>query len=93
MDLPETQYAKTPDGVHIAYQVLGEGPFDFVAVPSMWLGAVDLAWDFPLISAANRFFSARGKLLLFDRRGSGSSDPVPGDTPARSSPASRTSTR
>src|SRR6516225_1651076 len=28
VDSPETRYAKTPDGVHIAYQVLGDGPFD-----------------------------------------------------------------
>lgn len=30
MDLPETRYAKTVDGVHIAYQVLGDGPVDIV---------------------------------------------------------------
>jgi class 3 adenylate cyclase len=28
VDVPETQYAKTRDGVHIAYQVIGEGPID-----------------------------------------------------------------
>ena len=30
VDIPETRYAKTADGVHIAYQVLGDGPFDLV---------------------------------------------------------------
>jgi hypothetical protein len=32
-DAPETRYAKTDDGVHIAYQVVGDGPFDLVLVP------------------------------------------------------------
>ena len=36
MDVPETRYAKTPDGVYIAYQVTGEGP-------------VDVAWQFPFL--------------------------------------------
>ena len=30
MDVPETRYAKTVDGVHIAYQVVGDGPIDMV---------------------------------------------------------------
>jgi hypothetical protein len=30
---PETRYARIADGVHIAYQVLGEGPGDLVFVP------------------------------------------------------------
>ena len=30
MNVPETRYAKTVDGVHIAYQVFGEGPVDMV---------------------------------------------------------------
>jgi hypothetical protein len=34
MDVPETKYAKTADGVHIAYQVCGSGPLDLVLVNS-----------------------------------------------------------
>jgi len=30
MEIPETRYAKTADGVHIGYQVIGEGPVDLV---------------------------------------------------------------
>jgi hypothetical protein len=33
VDPPETRYAKTVDGVHIAYQVRGEGPVDLVLIP------------------------------------------------------------
>ena len=32
MNEPETRYAKTIDGVHIAYQVRGEGPVDLVYI-------------------------------------------------------------
>ena len=33
MDIPETHYAKTADGIHIAYQVFGDGPVDILAGP------------------------------------------------------------
>ena len=42
VDVPETRYAKTADGVHIAYQVLGEGPFDFVFVNSAYVSNVEI---------------------------------------------------
>jgi len=32
--LPETRYAKAPDGTHIAYQVVGNGPTDLVFFPT-----------------------------------------------------------
>jgi class 3 adenylate cyclase len=40
---PRTQYA-TSDGVSIAYQVLGEGPFDLVYAPG-WLSNVEYGWE------------------------------------------------
>jgi hypothetical protein len=50
MDMPETRYAKTADGVHIAYQVVGQGPVDLVFV-SGWISNVDLNWTSPVGSA------------------------------------------
>lgn len=47
MERPETRYARTVDGVAIAYQVIGEGPFDLVYVPG-WISNVDVGWDLPL---------------------------------------------
>ena len=44
---PETQYAMTPDGIYIAYQVVGEGPVD-VAWQLDFVGNVDLMWESPL---------------------------------------------
>ena len=79
MEIPETRYAKTTDGVHLAYQVAGEGPIDFVVVGSAFIASVDLSWEFPATAAVSRFFAARGRALLFDRRGIGMSDPVNAD--------------
>ena len=71
---PETRYATAPDGVNIAYQVVGEGP-DLVFVPG-WISNVDLFWEVP---ACRRFFSrlaSFARLIVFDKRGTGLSDPV-----------------
>ena len=73
---PRDRYAKTTDGVHLAYQVAGDGPIDFVVVGSAFIASVDLSWEFPPTAALSRFFAARGRALLFDRRGIGMSDPV-----------------
>jgi class 3 adenylate cyclase len=80
VDAPETQYATTSDGVHVAYQVVGSGAFDFVQVGSPWVADIELEWEWDFTSAWFRWFSARGRYLLFDRRGSGLSDRVIGDS-------------
>jgi len=72
---PKTRYAKAGD-VSIAYQVVGDGPFDLVLVPG-FVSHVELAWENP---AATRMFerlSSFSRLILFDKRGTGLSDPVP----------------
>ncbi len=72
---PTTRYAKSGD-LHIAYSVTGEGPLDLVYVPT-WISQLEHLWEEPRIE---RFFSRIGsfaRLILFDRRGSGMSDPVP----------------
>lgn len=79
MDLPETRYAKTADGVSIAYQVVGEGPPDIVFIASAFVSNVEIQWEW---SHHRDFFNglaARGRLLRFDRRGAGLSDGVSGE--------------
>ena len=44
---PPTQYAQSDDGVHIAYQVLGEGELNIVAVPGL-ISHLDLWWEDPV---------------------------------------------
>ena len=79
MDVPETRYAKTADGVYIAYQVVGEGPTDLVYVPG-FSSRLELAWENPLDARFLRSLASYSRLVLIDRRGSGLSDPVPGGT-------------
>ena len=45
MDVPETRYAKTADGVYIAYQTVGNGPLDLVLV--CYLLHVEHIWTGP----------------------------------------------
>ena len=78
MDLPETRYARTADGVHIAYQVLGNGPVDFVYV-GPWFTHVEYRWELPRYARFLRKIASFSRLILFDRRGMGMSDSVPID--------------
>jgi class 3 adenylate cyclase len=74
---PETRYAKSGD-VHIAYQVVGEGPVDLVFV-SGWLNHLELSWEDPLEAAFRRRLASFARLIIFDKRGTGLSDRVPVD--------------
>jgi pimeloyl-ACP methyl ester carboxylesterase len=74
--LPETRYAKS-GSTHIAYQVLGEGPEDIVLVPG-WISNVDVFWDEPVAARFLQSLAEVGRLILFDKRGTGLSDPIVG---------------
>lgn len=72
---PETRFVETARGA-IAYQVFGEGERDLLFI-SHWLTNVDAYWDEP---SAVRFFdrlSAMGRVIIFDKLGSGVSDMTP----------------
>lgn len=71
---PETRYVRTNDGVHVAYQVAGEGPVDLLVVASA-LG-LDTIWDRSHPSMFPAAFAGLGRLLLLDRRGTGLSDHI-----------------
>ena len=71
---PTTRYAKSGD-VHIAYQVVGEGPLDLVLVPG-WVSHVENAWEEPSFARFLRRLTSFCRLILLDRRGTGLSDPV-----------------
>jgi class 3 adenylate cyclase len=71
---PETRYAKSGD-MHIAYQVFGEGDLDLVLVNG-YITHIELIWEH---EPAARFLEGLGsfaRVINFDRRGSGLSDPV-----------------
>jgi class 3 adenylate cyclase/alpha-beta hydrolase superfamily lysophospholipase len=78
MKVPETRYAKTADGVHIAYQVVGDGPVDLVFVIG-WTSNVEALWEEPELARYLERLASFSRLILFDKRGVGLSDRVPED--------------
>jgi class 3 adenylate cyclase len=74
---PETQYARVGD-LHIAYEVLGHGPIDLVYVPEFW-NSMEAQWEEPSFERFLQRLSSFSRLITFDNRGTGLSDPVPLD--------------
>ena len=72
VDIPETRFVVTEDGLHIGYQVFGAGPYDLVF--NDVLSNVDANWDVPSWAATLRAFGRRARVITFDRRGFGVSD-------------------
>jgi class 3 adenylate cyclase len=76
---PETRYAKS-GGLNVAYQVVGEGPFDLVYVPG-WVSNIGAMWDEPGHARLLDRLASFSRLILFDKPGTGLSDPIPLDRP------------
>jgi pimeloyl-ACP methyl ester carboxylesterase len=72
---PETRYTRSGE-LHIAYQVVGDGPTDLVWIPG-WISNIDHYWDEPLVAQYFERLASFSRLILFDRRGTGLSDPLP----------------
>ncbi len=73
---PTTRYARSGD-VSVAYQVVGAGPVDVVFAPG-FISHVELTWEDPLWSPYYERLASFSRLVLFDKRGTGLSDPVSG---------------
>lgn len=74
MRVPATRYARSGD-LNIAYQVVGDGPLDLVFVQG-WVSNVDLMWEHPSLARFLERLASFSRLILFDKRGTGLSDPV-----------------
>ena len=77
VDVPDTRYAKTADGLHIAYQVVGGGPPDVIYANS-FMSHIEVSWEYPRAAGFYERMAAFSRLVLFDRRGTGLSDPIVG---------------
>lgn len=71
---PETRYAKS-GSVSVAYQVLGTGAIDLVVVPG-FVSHVEVAWEQPKLAHFLTRLASFSRLIVFDKRGTGMSDPV-----------------
>jgi class 3 adenylate cyclase/pimeloyl-ACP methyl ester carboxylesterase len=72
---PETVFAEGPEGL-VAYQVWGSGSFDLLFV-APWLWNIDVMWEQPRIERYLRKLGTFSRVIAFDKRGTGVSDPVP----------------
>jgi len=71
----ETRYARSGE-LHIAYQVIGEGPRDLVMVPG-FVSNLEMTWEVPAAADFLLRLASFSRLILFDKRGTGLSDRVP----------------
>jgi len=76
-DVPEVHYARSGD-VNIAYQLVGDGPFDLVFVMG-WISHLEYSWSEPSFARFLRRLAMFARVILFDKRGTGLSDRVPLD--------------
>jgi plasmid stabilization system protein ParE len=75
--VPETRYTRS-GGVHIAYQAFGGGPPDLAFVAG-FTSHCEHQWEQPALAASLRRMASFSRLVWFDKRGTGLSDPVPPD--------------
>ena len=74
-----TRYARSK-GTSIAYQVVGQGARDIVLVPCA-ISHVESLWEEPRFVRFVGRLASFGRVMLFDKRGTGLSDPTPADEP------------
>ena len=70
-------YVQSLGGYSIAYQVVGDGPLDIVFVHG-WVCSFQAAWEWPALASFYTRLARLGRLILFDKRGTGLSDRVHG---------------
>jgi pimeloyl-ACP methyl ester carboxylesterase len=75
--VPETNYAKSGD-ISIAYQVMGDGPIDLVHVSSGFVSHLEFAHELPGVHEFFERLTSFVRLIRFDKRGTGLSDPFSG---------------
>ncbi len=73
--LPVTRYARLGE-LHLAYQVMGKGPPDILLI-DQWFGNLDTQWDVPPLAELRERLASFGRLIMFDKRGTGLSDSIP----------------
>ncbi len=73
--MPETRYARTEDGTHVAYEVDDGGDLD-VLVLSAFLNSIGAPLEHPAAMRWQRRLTSFSRVIRYDRRGIGLSDPV-----------------
>ncbi|MBE2316932.1 alpha/beta fold hydrolase [Solirubrobacter sp. CPCC 204708] len=77
LKLEPIRYVQSVGGYSIAYQVVGDGPIDIIFVHG-FICAFQPGWEWPALASFYRGLARFGRLILFDKRGTGLSDRVLG---------------
>jgi class 3 adenylate cyclase len=75
VQVPDIHYARSADGTHIAYQVAGDGPIDVLIVSAAYSN-MELIWTLPSFGPFLEALASFARVMFFDPRGSGLSDPL-----------------
>ncbi len=75
MSVPEIRYARGSEGVHVAYQTIGDGVVDLLW-PGSTYNNLENQWHIPAIARFLRRLGSSARVIVFDPRGTGLSDPV-----------------
>ena len=79
-EVPETRYARNGE-IALAYQVIGDGPFDLAYLPA-FISNLEIVWEHPPSARFLNRLASFSRLILMDRRGTGLSDRLsPQDLP------------
>lgn len=81
MAIPGTRYATTTDGLHIAYEREGSGPLDLIELTNGTLFSVDSTAEQPRWQAYVERLASFSRMIRFDLRGIGLSDPLGSSDP------------
>src|SRR5215831_12411934 len=71
----DVDYVVLPDGASVAYSVFGSGPIDVLLNFSVW--PIDLMWDLPQLAEFLDTIGSVARVIAYDARGTGASDPIP----------------
>jgi class 3 adenylate cyclase/alpha-beta hydrolase superfamily lysophospholipase len=70
VDTPETRYAKTADGVSIAYHVVGDGPVDLLWLHA-FMGSLEVIWEHPVMRSLTEKLASFARVIRHDMRATG----------------------
>jgi pimeloyl-ACP methyl ester carboxylesterase/class 3 adenylate cyclase len=73
---PQVHYARAWDGTHIAFHAIGDSALNVVYMPH-WATNVEVMWESKHVARFCRRLAEFSRVILFDKRGVGLSDPVP----------------
>ena len=76
--MPDVRFARSGD-TDVAYHIVGDGPIDLVFVEGAYTH-LEVAWELPQFRRWCERLAEFTRLIVFDKRGMGMSDRVPGAT-------------